>query len=179
MAQPESLENVDFSARDELAMLAKELAENPSTRADMLRLTRKVRPDLPIPELEIEDKLAKHHDAQAKELEAMRVERARDKAEQQLKEKRAKLKAERGLGDEDVERIEKVMMEKRIPDHDTAADYDEWMRQAAQPTPTGYKGSPVGHFNLNKFFKNPTQAAREEAAQALSDLRKPRRPIGL
>jgi hypothetical protein len=37
----------------ELAALAKQLAENPETRKDFLRLTKKAKPDLPIPELEI------------------------------------------------------------------------------------------------------------------------------
>jgi hypothetical protein len=50
-----SLENLSLEARDELAALAQTLAENPDTRKDFLRMTRKVKPDLPIPELDIED----------------------------------------------------------------------------------------------------------------------------
>ena len=50
-----SLENLSVDARDELAALAQQLAENPSTRKEFLRMTKKVKPDLPIPELEIED----------------------------------------------------------------------------------------------------------------------------
>jgi len=50
-----SLEDLTPEARDELALLARQLAENPATRKDMLRLTKKIKPDLPIPELEIED----------------------------------------------------------------------------------------------------------------------------
>ncbi len=34
-------------------------------------------------------------------------------------------------------------------------------------------------FDLNKFWKNPANAAREEAVRALNDVRKPMRPIGL
>ena len=50
-----SLENLSPDARDELAALAQQLAENPATRKEFLRMTKKVKPDLPIPELEIED----------------------------------------------------------------------------------------------------------------------------
>jgi len=50
-----SLENISSDARDELAALAQQLAENPATRKDFLRMTKKVKPDLPIPELDIED----------------------------------------------------------------------------------------------------------------------------
>ena len=50
-----SLEDMSYEARDELAALAKTLAENPQTRKEFLRLTKTARPDVPIPELEIED----------------------------------------------------------------------------------------------------------------------------
>ena len=43
-----SLENLSLEQRDELALLMKQLAENPETRKDALRLTKKLRPDLPI-----------------------------------------------------------------------------------------------------------------------------------
>jgi len=50
-----SLENLSLEARDELAQLAQTLAENPDTRKEFLRMTKRVKPDLPIPELDIED----------------------------------------------------------------------------------------------------------------------------
>ena len=50
-----SLEDLSFEQRDELALLMKDMAENPSTRKEVLRLTKKLRPNMPIPELEIED----------------------------------------------------------------------------------------------------------------------------
>jgi hypothetical protein len=53
------------------------------------------------------------------------------------------------------------------------------MKQAAEPTPSGYNPSAVKQFDLGKYWKNPASAARDEAANALRDLRKPQRPIGL
>ena len=50
-----SLEDLSLEDRDQLALLAKQLAENPATRKQMLQLTKQVRPDMPIPELEIEE----------------------------------------------------------------------------------------------------------------------------
>ncbi len=50
-----SLEDLSYEARDELALLARQLAENPKTRKAFLRLTKEAKPDMPIPELEIED----------------------------------------------------------------------------------------------------------------------------
>ena len=66
-------------------------------------------------------------------------------------------------------------------DHDAAADYFNWMKQAEvdKPTPI-FQGAPVlNNFDLKNYFKNPQNAARENAMQALSELRSPKRPIGL
>ena len=75
--------------------------------------------------------------------------------------------------------IEKIMLEKKIVDHETAAEYWDWMKQAAAPTPTGYNPNVMNKFNLSPYYKNPVTAARDEAAKALNDLRKNNRPIGL
>ena len=54
-----SLEDLTPEARDELAALARQLAENPNTRKDFLKLTKQVNPNLPVPELEIEERTEK------------------------------------------------------------------------------------------------------------------------
>jgi hypothetical protein len=81
--------------------------------------------------------------------------------------------------EEDIESIEKIMLEKKISDHETAAEYFDWMKQAATPTPSGYNPSPLKGFDLNNYWKNPVQGARNEAAKALQELRKNTRPIGI
>lgn len=40
-----SLEDLSIEQRDELALLAKEMSDNPATRKEMLRLTKKLRPN--------------------------------------------------------------------------------------------------------------------------------------
>jgi hypothetical protein len=75
--------------------------------------------------------------------------------------------------------VEKIMLDKGITNHETAAEYHKWMKQSATPTPTGYNPSPLNSFNLKEYWKNPQVAARNEAFKALNDLRKPTRPIGL
>ncbi|MFN3078152.1 MAG: hypothetical protein ABT940_15040 [Alphaproteobacteria bacterium] len=176
-----SLEDISIEQRDELAALAKQLAENPDTRKDFLRLTKKAKPDLPIPELEIED--ATHNmlskaNERVEGLEARLRERdARDK----LNEARQGLLS-RGLAksNSDIEQIEKVMLEKNIPNHETAAEYWNWMNQSATPTPgTTYNPSTLAKFDLSKYQKNPVAAARDEAFKALNELRKNPKPLGL
>ena len=173
-----SLEDISLEQRDELALLMKELAENPATRKEALRLTKKVRPNLPIPELELEDYTEKKVTAAEDRVNALEAKLKEKEALTELEKRRSKL-VKRGLSDEEIEEVEKVMLEKKIHDHETAADYFDWMKQAATPTPMGYNPSAMSKFDLSKYWKNPTQGARNEAAQALMELRKNTRPIGI
>lgn len=175
-----SLENLDQSARDELAALAQQLAENPATRKEFLRMTKKVKPDLPIPELELEQTVQQavsQNDQRVQQLEA----KLREKEAMETLQKRRDALLKKGLIDseEDVKDVEKLMLERGITNHETAAEYHKWMKQAATPTSSGYNPSAVKNFDLNRYWKNPAGAAREEAVKALNELRKPTRPIGL
>ena len=175
-----SLEDLSFEARDELAALAKQLAENPATRKDFLRMTKHVNPNMPIPELDIEDYTNKQVNASNQKVEQLENKLRERDALDKLKERRQSLLAEGLVANEsEIDEVEKVMLEKNISDHKTAAEYFAWMKQAAVPTPTGYNPSAMSKFNLNDYWKNPIQGARNEAAKALNDLRKPRKPIGL
>ena len=175
-----SLEDYSLETRDELALLARELSENPATRKQFLKLTKQARPDMPIPELEIE------------EYTRAAVDRSEDRVSQlesQLRERDAILELgnrrdrlmKKGLIDreEDVEGVEKVMLEKGITNHETAAEYWRWMKESAAPTPSGYNPKVISKFDLSKYWKNPVMGARDEAAKALNELRKNPRPIGL
>jgi len=175
-----SLENLDPSARDELAALAQQLAENPETRKEFLRMTKKVKPDLPIPELELEqtvNRAVSQADQRVQQLEA----KLRERDAMETLEKRRSALMEKGLieSKDDIKAVEKLMLERGITNHETAAEYHKWMKQAAVPTSSGYNPSAVKNFDLNRYWKNPATAAREEAVKALNELRKPTRPIGL
>ena len=175
-----SLENISLEARDELAALSQMLAENPETRKDFLRMTKKVKPDLPIPELEMEDytrKAVSQSEERVQQLEAKL--RERDAVEELQKRRNALMKKGLIQSESEIEEVEKIMLDKKIHDHETAAQYHAWMKQAAIPTSSGYNPSPVKQFHLSRYWKNPAGAARNEAMNALNDLRRPNRPIGL
>ena len=53
-----SLEDLTPEARDELALLARELSENPATREPFLRLTKQARPSLTIDTIDIKDQVS-------------------------------------------------------------------------------------------------------------------------
>jgi len=175
-----SLEDLSMEARDELAMLARQLSENPATRKDFLRLTKKAKPDMPIPELEIEDKTDSAIELMRKENQELRAKWQEKEAMEELRSRRSNLKS-KGLveRDEDIAEVEKLMLEKGMTNHETAAEYWQWMKQSAQPTPSGYNPNPMTKFDLGKYWKNPVQGARDEAAKALNELRKNPRPIGI
>lgn len=175
-----SLENLSPDARDELAALAQTLAENPATRKEFLRMTKKVKPDLPIPELEIEESTHRAVSQAENRVQALEAKLREKEAIEALKERRESL-IKKGLvnSEEDINGVEKLMLEKGITNHETAAEYHSWMKQAAVPTASSYNPSPVKAFDLNKYWKNPAGAARNEAMNALNELRNPRRPIGL
>ena len=175
-----SLENLSLEARDELAALAQTLAENPDTRKDFLRMTKKVKPDLPIPELDIEDYTNKAVNRSESRVQALEAKLREKEAIEELNNRRQSL-MKKGLisNESEVGDVEKIMLERGITNHETAAEYHQWMKQAAVPTSTGYNPSAVKQFDLNKYWKNPVSAARNEAMNALNDLRKPQRPIGL
>ena len=175
-----SLENVSLEARDELAALAQQLADNPATRKDFLRMTKKVKPDLPLPELDMEDYTHNAVSKSEQRVQALEAKLREKEAIEELQKRRESLMKKGLIASEDeVKDVEKIMLERGITNHETAAEFHQWMKQAAVPTSSGYNPSAVKQFDLNKYWKNPVNAARDEAANALRDLRKPQRPIGL
>ena len=158
----------------------RELSDNPETRKEILRLTRKVKPGLVIPELDIEDHTSSAVSKVYQELEQMKSQKREDDAIADLNKRRMSLIKKGLIRDEsEIEQVEKIMLDKGITNHESAAEYWDWMKQSAVPTPTGYNPSAVAKFDLGKYYKNPVMAARDEASKALNELRRNPRPIGL
>ena len=175
-----SLENLSQDARDELAALAQQLAESPETRKDFLRLTKKMKPEIPIPELDLEDTVSRATQNSEQRIQQLEAKLKQKEAMEELERRRRTIR-DKGLAkdEEDIKSIEKIMLDRGITSHETAAEYHNWMKQAAEPTPSGYNPGVMNKWDLNAYRTNPVTAARQEAAKALADLRKPTRPIGL
>jgi len=148
-----SLENLSLEARDELAALAQTLAENPDTRKDFLRMTKRVKPDLPIPELDIEDYTHKAVSRSEDRVQALEAKlRERDAVEELQSRRQSLMKKGLIANESEINDVEKIMLERGITNHETAAEYHQWMKQAAVPTSTGYNPSAVKQFDLNKYW---------------------------
>ena len=168
-----SLENYSPEAITELAALSKRLSEDPATRKEFLRLTKKVHPDLPVPEIE----MAAAAEERVAQLEAKLKQR--EVREELLKRRNALKEKGYAQSDDDILEIEKLMTEKGIANHETAADYWQKSRETAVPTPNGFPQPVMSRFDIKGYMKNPVGAARENAAAALAELRKNPKPIGL
>jgi len=174
-----SLENYSPEAIEELAALSKRLSENPKTRKSFLRLAKEVNPDIPMPELEMEEMVNERTTAAEKRVTDLENQLRAQQVRDELNRRRSKLK-ETGVAqtDDDILEIEKLMTEKGIANHETAADYWRHMKQSAVPTP-GYPAPVMSRLDVKGYMKNPVAAARENAAAALAELRKNPKPIGL
>ena len=106
------------------------LLSDPEARSQFFGLLKKKNPEMVIPE----------HDVQATVSAALAVERAeREKLAQEVRDERTRtaIKEQRsvlrgkGLSDSDLVEVEKLMTEKGIVSHETAADYLLQSRQIA------------------------------------------------
>jgi hypothetical protein len=177
-----TLEDLPSEARDELALLARELSDSPDTRKEFLRLARMKRPTMPVPELELDDRLTQVTSTSDAKIAALEAKLAEKDMRAELDRRRQAIK-EKGLAksDDDVQAIEKLMLEKGITNHDTAAEYHKWMSETAAPTPPAYNRNfmdPNTRRDLTPYWKNPVTAARDEAAKALTELRKNPKAVG-
>ena len=105
-----SLEDMSNDQVNELAALAKQLSENPETRKDFLRLTKKAKPEFSIPELEIEDATTHAVSKAYERVEGLENKLRERDARDSLNERRQSL-LKKGLAkdDADIESIEKVI----------------------------------------------------------------------
>ena len=178
-----SLEDLTPEARDELALLARELAESPQTREDFLRLTKRARPSLTIDAIDLKDEISAKLNQADEKVASLEARLKEKEALEELERRRQSLLRKGKVKTEDeIAEVEKIMLEKGITSHETAADYFDYMREAARPTPVKSFSQNVmdksARDALQKYWKNPASAAREEASNALTELRKNPRPIG-
>ena len=170
-----SLEGKSVEDIEALAELANALGNNPATRLDFLRLTKKANPTANIPEIDIPIGLQgamKPHLDRLAQLEAQAVERdTRDRITSQRKQ----ALSVSGITEADMPAVEKLMTDRKILDHTTAAEFHVAQRRMAEPTPsslTGLRtfGKPVMP-DLAAFQGNLQAHARNEAYAAIDQLR--------
>lgn len=159
-----------------LASLALDLSNNAKTRDGFLRLTKVANPSASIPEVDIPAQMLgqfKPHLDRLEQLEKQAAERAmKDRIEEQRREA---LRSVKGVSRDDLPAIEKLMVERGIPDHKTAAEFYALQNRAAEPTPGAMQaprtfGAPKMP-DLKDFGGNMQAWARNSAHSVIDELR--------
>ena len=131
-----SLENLSIEARDELAALAQQLADNPETRKEFLKMTKKVKPEIPIPELDIEEKTTMAVNRAEQRVQELEAKLKQKDALEELHRRRQAI-VKKGLASEDdIEGIEKLMLEKKIAEElELLSDLKKQIREVIEAVP--------------------------------------------
>ena len=166
----EQVQQIDPSVFQK-SKLMDELYQDPKTRDQVLGIIKTKYPEVRIPELEVQDRVEKLEQRWEKRYEE------REKTWQEREAKIARQEAidamkAKGVGDAEVEEVEKLMVEAKIGDPATAAEVFVTRRAAAAP-----RTRPDFTFDLpdqKELFGSPSQRknwARKMAAQTLVDVR--------
>jgi hypothetical protein len=167
-----SLEGKSVEEIQALAELADSLGSDPKTRMGFLNLAKTANPNVRIAEIDIPNMLAQQFAEPLKKLEALEQRNQQLEMERRVERQRQTL-IESGVSAKDVTAIEKLMVEKQISDHKTAAEYFKMSQQSAQPTPAA--GLPgVRKFDTPTLpdmsaFKGDTKAYTYNTAYAVID----------
>jgi hypothetical protein len=173
MSEEVSLEGMSPEAISGLALLAKGLSNNPETRNEFLKLTKKANPSMSIPEVDIPLSMDGLLAAERTEREKLEKELLKDRVERDVEKRRNNLKVLKGLSDADIAEVEKLMVDKNIASHETAADFYNMQKKSATPTPgfAGFGSQQVPKPETKDFGGNIANWARNEAAKTIHDIR--------
>jgi hypothetical protein len=117
------------------AQLVRSIEQNPETRLEFLKLRKKLNPNQVIPELDAREPFEKKISEQNQKLEEMERRALERDINDRIKDNRSKIRAKYKVSDDQVTEIEKLMVEKKIPDYETAAEFFTMSRRVAEPTP--------------------------------------------
>jgi len=167
-----TLEGMSQESIAGLAMIAKGLSDNPDTRNQFLTLTKKANPHLAIPEVDLPFQINNAISDERKKRELLEQEMLKDRVERNVEKRRMDLKATKNLTDADIDEVEKLMVEKNISSHETAADFYNMQRQVAKPTPFSRMGSyELPKIDTKNFGGDIKQWARNQAAETIHGIR--------
>jgi hypothetical protein len=128
-----SLEGMTPEAIAELAIAAKGMLENPATRTRALTLYKEVKPDASIPEIDLPHQFNAALAEERQKREALENRMREDDVRRDIEAKRAAM-VSKGIPSDKVVEVEKLMTERGIMNHDTAADFYLSQQKLATPT---------------------------------------------
>ena len=165
--------SLEDSTRDELARLSLDLFNNPETRDAALPLLRKVRPGLPLPELEIGDRIKSANASVTKEVAELRAELTRRDTEQRIREARESVVDKGIVRRDEIEAVEQMMVADGITDHEKAARHYRNSQIASAPTAAKPYQKPFDHATdkIGEYFKDRKNALRNDLFAGIQSAR--------
>ena len=174
-----SLEGLTPEAVADLAALAKGLSDNPKTRSQFLGLLKQADPNIAIPEIDIPNRVAAGVKPYVDKIAALEAKQLEREVADRISAQRQSLMSDKGLSKADVDAVEKLMVEKGITSHETAADFLLAQRQAAAPTPStgGFSqpSMPKPDIKSMGVGGNLNSWARNKATETITEFMKNRR----
>jgi hypothetical protein len=163
-----SLENL---TPDELAFLniGKLLMQNQEVSREAKRLLKKAKPDVSLPDIELEDRLAAREAEITRKQTEFEERLNKDALERKIEAQRQSIR-DQGI---DVTALEAFMKEHEIYSYEKAAKIFSQVNRPADPTPSSLMTEVKGMQgdDAKKLWGNPTEWARQTAKQALDELR--------
>ncbi len=167
-----SLEGMSAEQITDLAILAKAQLDNPVTRPHFLQNSKVVNPESSIPEIDIPMRVNKMLQSGKEMIDKQATEIANMRLERDIERRREVLMKKHGLSENDVSEVEKLMLEKQIASHDTAAEFYNSQKQSARPSPSMFSPNTMPKINLKESgMPNMSQWARNEAGKTLDEFR--------
>lgn len=142
---------------------------DPQLNKEAKRLIKKKYPQLPIPDLDLEDKLDQRFSAEEERKRTAAQEAKARRDQETWNASRAKAKKEYSLTDEGLTDLEKWMEEHAVADHEVAASYRH--SKNPQTTPATYDNQFWRHEKADNFKEisaDPEGWARREILGAIN-----------
>ena len=130
-----SLEGKSAAEIEALAELAQGLASDPKTRQGFLHLTKLANPGTSIPEIDIPANIRAAMDAPLKQLDALTKKQAEREMQDSILARRQELMS-KGVTAAEIPKLEKLMVDKGIANHETALEHMRLQDRSAEPTPS-------------------------------------------
>lgn len=173
-----------------LASLTNQLASDPATRTEFLKMLKKKNPGMVIPEIDAAEAVHGEISKLKEENAKLREEFSNNELRRNIEGKRSDAMKRHRLTDDQMTEVEKLMVEKHLPDYDTAAEFFSMSQRIAPPTSVDTVANPDFTMPALETWKggigNKTQLdkiARSEAYKAWNEVNggnamTPQNPLG-
>lgn len=160
-----------LQGRRQVADFVESIYNDPTLSKEAKRLIKKKYPNLPIPDLDIEDRVEARLADDRKKRDDEESAKKRKTEEDGWKEQRSRTQKEYGFTDEGMTDLEKMMVERNIGDYEVAATYHA-ARNPKPSAPTAQHGQPWRYQDNDTFreiAKDPEAWGRGELMKALKN----------